>query len=67
MTRGAPATADFGSIFNVAATASSILPVTITTTGSCSGGDTDGGATITMTSGAGTCTVHYNQAGNSTC
>jgi len=61
----APASAINGSSFDVEATASSGLPVTITTSGSCTGGDTDGTATITMTSGTGTCTVHYNQAGDS--
>ncbi len=56
----APATAANGSDFTVAATASSGLSVTYSATGSC----TNSGATFTMTSGAGTCTVHYNQAGN---
>ncbi|MEK6752680.1 MAG: sortase, partial [Chloroflexota bacterium] len=60
----APATAANGAAFDVAATASSGLPVTITTSGVCSGGDTDGTATITMTSGAGTCSVFYDQAGD---
>jgi MBG domain (YGX type) len=56
----APASAVFNSSFTVAATASSSLPVSYTSTGACS----NLGATFTMTSGAGTCTVHYNQAGN---
>ena len=64
VTQGAPPTASFGSTFNVAATASSGLPVTITTSGVCTGTGSNGSATITMTSGAGTCTVRYNQAGN---
>ncbi len=64
VTQNAPTSAANGSTFNVAATASSGLPVTITTSGSCSGGDTDGDATITMTSGTGVCSVFYNQAGN---
>ena len=61
----APATAVHNSSFNIAASATSTLPVVITTTGVCSGGDTVASATITMTSGTGTCTVHYNQAGDS--
>lgn len=64
ITQSAPASAANGTSFDVAATASSGLPVTITTSGSCSGGDTDGDATITMTSGTGTCSLFYNQAGN---
>jgi len=59
----APPAASNGSTFDVNATASSGLPVTITTSGSCSGGDTDGTATITMTSGVGICSVFYNQDG----
>src|SRR5688500_20358107 len=61
----APATAVYNTTFNVAATASSGLDVTITATGVCtvqSGGTNS--ATILMTSGTGTCTVHYNQAGD---
>ncbi len=64
VTTAAPASAAYGSSFDVAATASSFLPVTISTSGSCFGGDTDGDATITMTSGTGACTVNYTQAGN---
>jgi hypothetical protein len=63
VTTAAPANAVNTSVFTVAATASSGLPVAITTTGSCTGSGT-GSATITMNSGAGTCVVHYNQAGN---
>ena len=66
VTTHAPGSASNGTSFNVVANSSSGLLVTITTTGVCSGGDTDGTATITMTSGTGTCTVHYNQAGNGT-
>jgi hypothetical protein len=58
----APATAVYGSTFPVAATASSALTVAITATGSCS----ISSGTVTMTSGTGTCTVHYNQTGNGT-
>jgi hypothetical protein len=64
LTTAAPMSAAYGSTFNVAATATSGLPVTIASSGACSGGDTDGTATITMTAGTGTCTVSYNQAGN---
>ncbi|MBE0683215.1 MAG: sortase [Anaerolineales bacterium] len=60
----APPTASNNSTFDVEATASSGLPVTITTSGVCTGGDTDGTATITMTSGTGTCSVFYDQAGD---
>lgn len=60
----APTSAANGSSFDVEATASSGLPVTITTSGVCSGGDTDGTATITMTSGIGVCSVFYDQAGD---
>ncbi len=56
----APATAVYNSTFTVAATAGSGLTVSYSSTGSCS----NTGATFTMTSGSGTCTVHYNQAGN---
>jgi len=56
----APAGATFNSNFTVAATASSGLPVTYSSSGSCS----NVGATFTMTSGTGTCTVKYDQIGN---
>jgi hypothetical protein len=63
VTMSAPASAAYGSTFNVSATASSGLPVAITTGGSCSGSGS-GSAAITMTSGTGTCSVHYDQTGN---
>jgi hypothetical protein len=50
----------YNTSFTVAATASSGLPVDYTATGVC----TNSGATFTMTSGVGTCTVHFNQAGS---
>src|SRR5213076_2989250 len=56
----APATATYNTSFTVAATASSGLPVTFSNAGSCY----NVGATFTMTSGSGTCTVKYDQAGN---
>ncbi len=59
----APASAAYNSQFTVAATASSLLPVAITTSGGCSGSGS-GSATITMTSGTTSCTVNYNQAGD---
>ena len=65
MTQAAPASAVLNGTFNVAATASSGLPVAITTSGACSGSGT-ASATITMTASSGTCTVLYNQAGNGT-
>jgi len=64
VTTHAPTSAAYGASFGVAATASSGLPVAITTSGSCSGSGS-GSATITMTGATGTCTVHYNQAGDS--
>jgi hypothetical protein len=63
VTTAAPGTANDGATFTVAATASSGLPVAITTSGACSGSGT-ASATINMTSGTGTCTVNFNQAGN---
>ena len=60
-TTNAPANAAYGSQFTVAATASSGLTVMFTSSGSCS----NSGATYTMTSGTGTCSVIANQAGDS--
>ena len=59
-TTNAPASAAYNANFTVAATASSGLAVTFTSSGSCS----NSGATYTMTSGTGTCSVIANQAGN---
>ena len=56
----APSTAPYNSSFTVVASATSGLPVTYTSSGSC----TDSGATYTITSGTGTCTVTASQAGN---
>jgi hypothetical protein len=64
VTMPAPLMAAFNTIFTVAATASSGLPVAITTSGACTGSGT-GSASITMISGTGTCTVMYDQPGNS--
>jgi uncharacterized repeat protein (TIGR01451 family) len=58
---GGPAAAAYGSTFAVSATASSALAVTITASGAC----TISGATVTMTSGTGTCLLAANQPGNS--
>ena len=60
-TTSPPASAAYKTTFTVAATASSGLAVTFTSSGSC----TNSGATYTMTSGTGTCSVIANQAGNS--
>ena len=57
----APANATYNSSFTVAATSDSGLPVSYSSAGAC----TNVGATFTMTSGTGTCTVKYNQAGDS--
>ena len=54
----APSNATYNTDFTV--DASSSLPVTYSSTGAC----TNVGATFTMTSGTGTCTVKYNQAGD---
>jgi len=56
----APASAINGSNFTVAATASSGLPVSYSSSGAC----TNVGADFTMTSATGTCTVMYDQAGD---
>jgi hypothetical protein len=58
--QNAPASAAYNSSFIVAAGASSGLMVTLTSSGSC----TNSGATFTMTSGTGTCSVIASQAGN---
>jgi uncharacterized repeat protein (TIGR01451 family) len=58
----APSTAVYNSQFTVAATGGgSGNAVTFSSAGACS----NSGATFTMTSGTGTCTVNYDQAGNS--
>jgi hypothetical protein len=67
VTTAPPASAVYNSSFNVAATASSGLPVAVTSSGACSGSGTstsDSNVSITMTSGTGTCSVSFNQAGN---
>jgi hypothetical protein len=55
-----PASAAYNSTFTVAASASSGLAVTFTSSGSCS----NSGATYTITSGTGSCSVIANQTGN---
>ncbi len=60
VTTPAPASASYGSSFVVAATASSGLPVSYSSSGSCS----NVSATFTMTSSVGSCTVTYSQPGN---
>ena len=60
-TANAPVTAPYNSNFTVAAAASSGLTVVYTSAGAC----TNSGATYTMTSSTGTCTIIANQPGNS--
>jgi hypothetical protein len=60
VTQAAPATAVVNTTFPVAATASSGLTVAIGASGACS----INAGTVTMTSGTGTCTVTFDQAGN---
>jgi hypothetical protein len=55
-----PSNAVYNTSFTVSATAGSGLPVAFTSAGSC----TNVGATYTMSSGSGTCSVIANQAGN---
>ena len=65
VTQEPPTNAAYNSSFNVAATASSALPVEITTSGVCSGSGS-GSAIITMTSGTGTCSITFDQGGDGT-
>ena len=58
----APASAAFGASFTVAATASPGSAVSYSSSGACS----NTGATFTMTSATGTCSVKYDQAGDAT-
>ncbi len=58
----APATATYNTAFTVSADSTSGLPVTFSASGSCS----NSGNRFTMTSGTGTCTVRYDQAGDAT-
>ena len=59
-TTNPPASAPYNSQFTVAASATSGLAVTFTSSGAC----TNSGATYTVASGAGVCSVIANQAGN---
>jgi sugar lactone lactonase YvrE len=59
-TQNAPALAPYSTGFTVAASASSGLPVAFSSAGACS----NVGATYTMTSGTGTCSVIADQTGN---
>jgi hypothetical protein len=62
VTKHAPSSAALGTHFTVAASGGgSGTAVTFSSVGSCS----NSGATFTMTSATGTCTVRYDQAGNS--
>ncbi len=60
VTTHAPASAVYNTQFTVAATAPG-GPVSFSSSGACS----NSGATFTMTSGSGTCSVKYDQAGDS--
>jgi YVTN family beta-propeller protein len=61
VTAHAPAQAVYNTSFTVAATGGATgNPVTFSDAGAC----TNVGATFTMTSGSGTCSVRYDQAGN---
>src|ERR1700722_4060965 len=59
-TTNAPTSAAYGSSFTVAATASSGLPVDYTSSGACG----NGGATYSMISSTGACTVIADQPGD---
>jgi uncharacterized repeat protein (TIGR03803 family) len=59
-TTNPPASAAYGSSFTVAASASSGLAIAYSSSGACS----NSGATYTMTSGTGSCSVIANQAGS---
>ena len=60
VTTHAPASGVFGASFGVAGNAVGGLAVTFSSFGAC----TNSGSTFTMTSGTGTCSVFYDQAGN---
>ena len=60
VTTHAPAGATFKTQFSVAAASSTGLPVSYSSSGAC----TNNGATFTMNSGTGICTVNYIQAGD---
>jgi hypothetical protein len=67
VTLGAPTSAVYDTTFSIAATGGgSGNPVVIAALGACvvDSGGSNGSATIRMTSGTGTCTVKYNQAGD---
>ncbi len=64
ITTAAPASAVYGSSFNVAASATSGLGVSILASGGCSGAGVNT-ASITMVSGTTACVVTYTQPGNS--
>jgi len=68
--QAAPASAAYGATFDVKAHAGSGLAVAVTTGGACSGSGSSSGnpgspVTIAMTGGVGTCTVNFDQGGNS--
>ena len=59
-TASPPASAPYNGQFTVAASSTSGLPVTFTSSGAC----TNSGATYTMTSGGGVCSIIASQTGN---
>ncbi len=61
ITQPAPASAVYNTSFNVTATASSGLTVSYSSSGGCS----NSGASFTMTSGTNSCTVKFDQPGDS--
>ncbi len=60
VTTSAPLSATYNSSFTVSALASSGLPVTVSTSGGCS----NNGNIVTITSGTTACTVNYDQDGD---
>lgn len=62
VTTSAPASIENFSSFNVAASASSGLPVSIEATGDCSGSGT--GSIVVQADQAGSCSIRYSQAGS---
>ena len=60
VTTHAPSSAVYNTQFSVAAVSSSGLPVSYSSSGSC----TNNGATFTMTAGTSNCTVKYDQPGD---
>lgn len=73
VTTAAPSTADYNTAFTVAANSRRVddntltgLAVTFTASGSCTNVGTGSNNRVQMTSGSGTCTVQFDQAGDAT-